>query len=466
MLLNLKTGDAATDEACARLYRRLERGRPSTCSTTTATSGPAASSRRPTSIGIPWQILVGPKGLAEGKVEVKRRATGERELSAARRRRRAPDAPRPDRRRWQAGATRPTKPFAPFEWMLAGRYLRTRRREGFVSVIAGFSFLGIMLGVATLIVVLSVMNGFRKELLDKIVGINGHIFIAPIDQPAHRLRRGRRPRVADVPGVRRAIPMVEGQAFGSSQYNGTGVLVRGRARRGHEADRRPSPGTCGRGPWRISTRAAASPSAAGSPKSLSLQAGDTMTLITPRGASTPFGTAPRVKGYPVVAVFEIGMSEFDATFVYMPLARSADLLQPRRRRERHRGLPRQRRPGRRGEGGDRGCGRAPGPADGLAAAQPDLLRRARSRAQRHVPHPHADRVGRRAQHHLGPDHAREGQVERHRHPAHHGSDAGRHHAGLPDHRRLDRNRRYDRRLLRSAFSSPSTSKRSAPSSRG
>ena len=65
--------------------------------------------------------------------------------------------------------------------MLAGRYLRTRRREGFVSVIAGFSFLGIMLGVATLIVVISVMNGFRKELLDKIVGINGHLFVAPID---------------------------------------------------------------------------------------------------------------------------------------------------------------------------------------------------------------------------------------------------------------------------------------------
>ena len=111
--------------------------------------------------------------------------------------------------------------------MLAGRYLRTRRREGFVSVIAGFSFLGIMLGVATLIVVLSVMNGFRKELLDKIVGINGHIFIAPIDTPAHRLRRGRRAARAGRRASRRAMPMVEGQAFGSSQYNGSGVLVRG-----------------------------------------------------------------------------------------------------------------------------------------------------------------------------------------------------------------------------------------------
>src|ERR687898_1074126 len=119
-----------------------------------------------------------------------------------------------------------TKPFSLFEWMLAGRYLRTRRREGFVSVIAGFSFLGIMLGVATLIVVLSVMNGFRKELLDKIVGINGHIFMAPIDSPLRDYAEVAA-RVAQVPGVRRAIPMVEGQAFGSSQYNGSGVLVRG-----------------------------------------------------------------------------------------------------------------------------------------------------------------------------------------------------------------------------------------------
>src|SRR5215210_2815554 len=123
-------------------------------------------------------------------------------------------------------ATTGTKPFSLFEWMLAGRYLRTRRREGFVSVIAGFSFIGIMLGVATLIVVLSVMNGFRKELIDKIVGINGHIFITAIDSPLTDYAEVAR-RVAAVPGVKRAIPMVEGQAFGSSQYSGSGVLVRG-----------------------------------------------------------------------------------------------------------------------------------------------------------------------------------------------------------------------------------------------
>ena len=210
-----------------------------------------------------------------------------------------------------------TKPFARFEWMLAGRYLRTRRREGFVSVIAGFSFLGIMLGVATLIVVLSVMNGFRGELLNKIVGINGHIFIAPIDSML-RDYADVAARVATVPGVRRAIPMVEGQAFASSQYNGSGVLVRGV----REEDIKRIDSIAGNlrqgtiegfdssGGIAIGRRLA---------ESLSLQVGDTMSLISPRGAATPFGTAPRVKGYPVVAIFEIGMSEFDATFAYLPL---------------------------------------------------------------------------------------------------------------------------------------------------
>src|ERR1700756_319817 len=76
-----------------------------------------------------------------------------------------------------------TAPFAPFEWMLSARYLRARRKEGFISVIAGFSFLGIMLGVATLIIVMAVMNGFRKELLDKILGLNGHILVQPLEKP-------------------------------------------------------------------------------------------------------------------------------------------------------------------------------------------------------------------------------------------------------------------------------------------
>jgi lipoprotein-releasing system permease protein len=211
-----------------------------------------------------------------------------------------------------------TRPFAPFEWLLAGRYLRTRRREGFVSVIALFSFLGIMLGVATLIIVLSVMNGFRHELLDKIVGINGHIFVAPMDRPLTDYGEVSE-RLSKVYGIRRAIPMVEGQAFASSPYNGSGVLVRGV--RGEDIGKIPAIANNLRqgsvGEFEASGGVAVGRRLA---ESLSLQVGDTITLITPRGAQTPFGTAPRIKGYPVTAVFEIGMSEFDATFVYMPIA--------------------------------------------------------------------------------------------------------------------------------------------------
>jgi lipoprotein-releasing system permease protein len=210
-----------------------------------------------------------------------------------------------------------TKPFARFEWLLASRYLRTRRREGFVSVIAGFSFLGIMLGVATLIIVLSVMNGFRKELLDKIVGVNGHIFLTPIERPLDDYRDVAE-KLAQIRGVTLAIPMVEGQALASSQYGNSGVLVRGM----READIRRIPfiannvkqgtleGFDGATGVAIGTRLA---------ETLSLRAGDQITVISPRGASTPFGTAPRIKAYPIVAVFEIGMSEFDGTFVFMPL---------------------------------------------------------------------------------------------------------------------------------------------------
>src|SRR3981189_632497 len=119
-----------------------------------------------------------------------------------------------------------TAPFAPFEWMLSGRYLRARRREGFISVIAGFSFLGIMLGVATLIIVMAVMNGFRKELLDKILGLNGHLLVQPLESPLTdwEILAG---RLIKVPGVKLAAPIVEGQALASSPFNSWCVLGRG-----------------------------------------------------------------------------------------------------------------------------------------------------------------------------------------------------------------------------------------------
>src|SRR5881397_3931464 len=110
-----------------------------------------------------------------------------------------------------------TAPFAPFEWMISRRYLRARRKEGFISVIAGYSFLGIMLGVATLIIVMAVMNGLRQELLDKILGLNGHIRIQPLESPltdsdAGAKRRDRIPRV----GL--AAPIVEGHALAPSPF--------------------------------------------------------------------------------------------------------------------------------------------------------------------------------------------------------------------------------------------------------
>jgi lipoprotein-releasing system permease protein len=210
-----------------------------------------------------------------------------------------------------------TRPFSRFEWMLSLRYLRARRREGFISVIAGFSFLGIMLGVATLIIVMAVMNGFRKELLDKILGLNGHLLVQPLDSPLNDWDAVAG-RIAQVPGVRLAAPVVEGQALASSPFNANGVLVRGI--RGPDLAKLGSiasnirQGTLegfdnGQG-VAIGRRLA---------EQLSLQAGDSITLVSPRGAVTPMGTTPRIKPYKVAAVFEIGMSEYDAAFVYMPL---------------------------------------------------------------------------------------------------------------------------------------------------
>src|ERR1700731_1555146 len=118
------------------------------------------------------------------------------------------------------------QPFAPFEWMLSLRYLRARRREGFISVIAGFSFLGILLGVATLIIVMAVMNGFRQELLGKILGLNGHLLVQPLESPLTDWEAVAG-RVAKIQGITLAAPIVDGQALASSPFNASGVLVRG-----------------------------------------------------------------------------------------------------------------------------------------------------------------------------------------------------------------------------------------------
>jgi lipoprotein-releasing system permease protein len=213
-----------------------------------------------------------------------------------------------------------TPPFAPFEWLLSGRYLRARRKEGFISVIAGFSFLGIMLGVATLIIVMAVMNGFRKELLDKILGLNGHLLVQPLESPLTDWKDVA-DRISQVAGIRLAAPVVDGQALASSAFNASGVLVRGI--RANDLDNITSiaknikQGTLegfddGDG-VAIGRRLA---------DQLSLHAGDTITMVQPKGAVTAMGTMPRVKPYKVAAVFEIGMSEYDSGMVFMPLAQA------------------------------------------------------------------------------------------------------------------------------------------------
>src|SRR5579863_3645560 len=210
-----------------------------------------------------------------------------------------------------------TRSFAPFEWMLSSRYLRSRRREGFISFIAAISFLSLTIGVAALIIVMAVMNGFRKELLDKILGLNGHMLLQPIDSPLTDWEAVAM-RVSQLPGVRLAAPVVEGQALASSPFNANGVLVRGirgadLARLGSIANniRQGTLENFDKGQGVAIGRRLA--------EQLSLQAGDSVTLVSPRGAVTPMGTTPRIKPYKVAAVFEIGMSEYDAAFVYMPL---------------------------------------------------------------------------------------------------------------------------------------------------
>ncbi len=214
-------------------------------------------------------------------------------------------------------ATTDTKPFAPFEWLMASRYLRARRKEGFVSVIAAVSFLGITLGVATLIIVMAVMNGFRKDLFAKILGLNGHVVVYKVGAPFTDYVDVTK-AVSRADGVVRAIPLIEGQVMVSSAVQALGAAVRGIG----EDDLKHLPlvadnirygtldGFDEAGGLAIGMRLA---------NMLRINVGDTITIISPRGASTPFGTAPRSKTYPVTTIFELGMAEYDKTMIFMPL---------------------------------------------------------------------------------------------------------------------------------------------------
>ena len=210
-----------------------------------------------------------------------------------------------------------TPPFAAFEWLIALRYLRAKRTESFVSVISGFSLVGIALGVATLIIVMSVMNGFRHELLARILGLQGHVivqgdgqYLGDVDAIAQRVR--------GVPGVLHVAPVVDGQALASGGGTSPGVVVRGIRAADLSAltsvSQSLSNGALmqfrGGDSVIIGARLAAK---------LGTGPGGTITLIAPRGNVTPFGVTPRIKTYTVAGTFNIGMSEYDSTFVFMPL---------------------------------------------------------------------------------------------------------------------------------------------------
>jgi lipoprotein-releasing system permease protein len=216
--------------------------------------------------------------------------------------------------------------FSPFERAIAFRYLRARKGERFVSVIAIFSLVGIALGVATLIIVMSVMNGFRQELLGRILGLNGHLGVygverslADYDAIAGRIRA--------LPGVVSATPVVEGQVLLTSEQGGAaGGLARGvkpadlRAR-GLVAQNIVT-GSLerfeGDDSIVIGTRLA---------QRLRITVGDKITLVSPQGRTTVFGTVPRVRAYTVVALFQVGMHEYDNSFVFLPMGAAQTFFQ-------------------------------------------------------------------------------------------------------------------------------------------
>ena len=207
--------------------------------------------------------------------------------------------------------------FSRFEWMMAFRYLRARRQEGFISVIAWFSLLGIALGVATLIIVMSVMNGFRQELLTRILGLNGHMSVYGVagrmenyDPLAAQLKK--------LPGVVSVSPMIEGQVMVTARNVAQGAVVR--ALNPHDLKSRDIITTNlksgslenfgGKDGLVIGDRLA---------RKMGVTIGDKITLISPKGSVTAFGTVPRLKAYRIAATFQVGMYEYDSSFIFMPM---------------------------------------------------------------------------------------------------------------------------------------------------
>ncbi len=212
-----------------------------------------------------------------------------------------------------------------YERLIIKRYLLPVRGEGFIFIAAIFSFIAVLLGVMALVVVMSVMNGFRAELFDKIVGLNGHAVVQGYDGRLNNwrevLEEARR-----TPGVTSATPLIEQPLFATAQGRAEGVLVRGMLesdiRGNHVLNGQRVVGsmasiTTGSGKVALGSQLA---------ENLGLQVGSPVTIINPTGRSTPFGTVPREIGYTVGAIFETGVYEFDKAYVVMPMADAQTLL--------------------------------------------------------------------------------------------------------------------------------------------
>ena len=212
--------------------------------------------------------------------------------------------------------------LSPFEWTIAKRYMLPGRGEAFIALVAGISLVAVMLGVAALVIVMSVMNGFRAELFDKIVGLNGH---AVVQAYGGRLENWREvlKEVNATPGVVHASPLIEQPLLAS--FNGRVEAIFARGQTQEDIDRLTEKLVAGK----LETlKPDANEVAIGSQlaQNLGARVGDSITIINPQGQSTPFGTVPRQISYRVAAVFEIGVYDFDQRFVVMPMQDAQTLL--------------------------------------------------------------------------------------------------------------------------------------------
>lgn len=215
--------------------------------------------------------------------------------------------------------------FSPVERMLATRYMRARRAEGFISVIAWFSLAGITLGVATLIIVMSVMNGFRAELVDRILGLNGHVAIYSTEGNGIKNYDDLALSITEMPGVIAVTPQIEGQVMATRNAVSLGAVIRG-VRWSDLAARKPL--------WdSLDEKAIAGFRDNGGVligKTMAFKTGiapgGSITLTTARGKATAFGTLPTRRSFKVAGVFDVGMHEYDTSFIFMPLDVAGDFL--------------------------------------------------------------------------------------------------------------------------------------------